>query len=87
MQLEQPITRAEITSIWPLMFSDQGGEHVRYSEFLRAFTYRKQLASFPNAKLVPPTRGDGDFLRTSINLNADTDLVRGSLRNLVCSHL
>lgn len=37
-------------------------------------------AAFPNAKVVPPQRGDNDFMMRSRKLNCAADMLEDSLR-------
>ncbi len=44
-------------------------------------------AAFPNAKLVPPQRGDNDFMMRSRKLNCASDMLEDSLRAKVTNVL
>lgn len=54
-----------------------------YNEFVRHFGFSKKSASFPNAKMNPPKRGDADFMIRSRKLNCAADMLEDSLRSKV----
>ena len=51
-----------------------------FYEFVRYFSFSLKTASYPNAKLCPPVKGDADFMMRSKKLNCASDMLRDGLR-------
>ncbi|XP_033644045.1 EF-hand calcium-binding domain-containing protein 6-like [Asterias rubens] len=76
------ITRGEIRRLWDTFIISQNRTY-SFLEFVRHFGYSMKSASFPNAKLSPPKRGDSDFLIRSRKLNCAADMLEDNLRSKV----
>lgn len=81
------VSRGEIRDLWKTFITNTD-KTLDYHEFVRHFGFSKKSASFPNAKLNPPKRGDADFMIRSRKLNCAADMLEDSLRSKVtiCSH-
>ncbi|XP_053556230.1 EF-hand calcium-binding domain-containing protein 6-like [Bombina bombina] len=73
------ITRGEIRRVWDTFITNQD-KTLDYLEFVRHFGYSPKSACFPNAKISPPKKGDGDFKIRSKKLNCDSDILVDSVR-------
>ncbi|XP_023931994.1 EF-hand calcium-binding domain-containing protein 6 [Lingula anatina] len=77
--IEPEITRGEIRELWKTFILNTR-KTLDYLEFVRHFGYNAKDASFPNAKLSPPKKGDSDFMMRSRKLNCAADMLQDSLR-------
>ncbi|KAM4708958.1 EF-hand calcium-binding domain-containing protein 6-like [Discoglossus pictus] len=77
--IEPPVTRGEIRRLWDTFITNQD-KTLDYLEFVRHFGYSPKSACYPNAKISPPKKGDGDFLIRSNRLNSDSDILVNSVR-------
>ena len=84
MNIAQPITHAEMRELWPSLIHNANGT-VSWLEFIRYFGYSLASASYPNAKLRPPRRGDADFMQRSRHLNNESDMIHDTLYTKVIS--
>ncbi|XP_007903894.2 EF-hand calcium-binding domain-containing protein 6-like [Callorhinchus milii] len=73
------ISRAEVRKLWRTLSTSQD-DTLDFYEFVRHFRFSPKTACFPNARLQPPVKGDGDFLIRSRKLNCDAEIVEDSLR-------
>ncbi|XP_056017223.1 EF-hand calcium-binding domain-containing protein 6-like isoform X8 [Ostrea edulis] len=76
------VSRGEIRDLWKTFITNTD-KTLDYHEFVRHFGFSKKSASFPNAKLNPPKRGDADFMIRSRKLNCAADMLEDSLRSKV----
>ncbi|XP_033124539.1 EF-hand calcium-binding domain-containing protein 6-like [Anneissia japonica] len=76
------ITRGEISRLWDTFITTQN-RMLDFQQFVRHFVYTPKDSAFPNAKLVPPKRGDSDFLIRSRKLNCASDMLEDNLRSKV----
>lgn len=73
------ITRGEIRSLWEMCITNM--DHtLDFHEFVRHFSFSPKTASYPNAKICPPVKGDADFMMRSKKLNCASDMLRDGLR-------
>lgn len=79
MKVEPLVTRGEIRRIWSSYITNLN-KTLSFYQFLRHYGYSLKSAAFPNAKLVPPQRGDNDFMMRSRKLNCAADMLEDSLR-------
>lgn len=79
MKVTPVITRGEIRRIWNAFITNKNNS-LSFYQFLRHYGYSLKSAAFPNAKLVPPQRGDNDFMVRSRKLNCAADMLEDSLR-------
>nr|XP_014353279.1 PREDICTED: EF-hand calcium-binding domain-containing protein 6-like [Latimeria chalumnae] len=73
------ITRGEISRLWETLITNQD-KTLDFLEFVRHFGYSLKSACFPNAKVSPPKKGDGNFQIRSRKLNSDSDILVDRLR-------
>ena len=87
LRITPEITHDEINTLWKV-FILKDNKKLDFFEFIRHIGYSKKSAAFQNAKLMPPTRGDGDVLQLSKNLSTEKVLVRETVlhkaRTLIC---
>ncbi|XP_062594350.1 EF-hand calcium-binding domain-containing protein 6-like isoform X3 [Saccostrea cucullata] len=76
------VSRGEIRDLWKTFITNTD-KTLDYHEFIRHFGFSKKSASFPNAKLNPPKRGDADYMIRSRKLNCAADMLEDSLRSKV----
>lgn len=79
MKVSPAVTRGEIRRIWNSFITNKN-KTLSFHQFLRHYGYSLKSAAFPNAKLVPPQRGDNDFMMRSRKLNCASDMLEDSLR-------
>lgn len=73
------ISRGEIRSLWEICITNM--DHtLDFYEFVRYFSFSQKSASYPNAKVCPPVKGDSDFMMRSKKLNCASDMLRDGLR-------
>ncbi|XP_002734907.1 EF-hand calcium-binding domain-containing protein 6-like [Saccoglossus kowalevskii] len=77
--LKPEVTHGEIRKLWDTLITNANGT-LDFLQFVRHFGYSLRSAAFPNAKLVPPRRGDADFLLRSRKLNCAGDMLEDNLR-------
>lgn len=80
--LDPEVTRGEIRDIWKT-FITQTDKTLDFHQFARHFGYSLKSAAFPNAKAVPPRKGDSDFQLRSRKLNCAADMLQDSLRSKI----
>lgn len=76
------VTRGEIRRVWDSYITNKNNT-LSFYQFLRHYGYSLKSAAFPNAKLVPPQRGDNDFMMRSRKLNNAYDMLEDSLRSKI----
>ncbi|KAG8548553.1 hypothetical protein GDO81_024985 [Engystomops pustulosus] len=76
------ISREEVGRIWKTLILNQD-QTVDYYQFIRHFGFSTKSSCFPNAKISPPVRGDGDCLIRSLKLNSDTRIIANFLQTKV----
>lgn len=79
---DPPINRGEIRELWGTFITNRDGK-LEWQQFVRTFGHSFKSASFPNAKLNPPKKGDADYSKRSKILNSDMDMLQDSLRSKV----
>ncbi|XP_077333434.1 EF-hand calcium-binding domain-containing protein 6-like [Lithobates pipiens] len=77
--IQPGITRGEIRRLWSTFITNQD-KTLDYLEFVRHFGYSPKSACYPNAKISPPKKGDGDFHIRSRKLNCDSDILIDNVR-------
>nr|DBA29130.1 TPA: hypothetical protein GDO54_009387 [Pyxicephalus adspersus] len=77
--IQPGVTRGEIRKIWSTFITNQD-KTLDYLEFVRHFGYSPKSACYPNAKISPPKKGDGDFNIRSRKLNCDSDILIDNVR-------
>ncbi|KAE8629793.1 hypothetical protein XENTR_v10000593 [Xenopus tropicalis] len=77
--IQPAVTRGEIQKLWKTFITNQD-KTLDYLEFVRHFGYSPKSACYPNAKISPPKKGDGDFKIRSKKLNCDSDILIDSVR-------
>ncbi|XP_075466386.1 EF-hand calcium-binding domain-containing protein 6-like [Ascaphus truei] len=77
--IQPEVTRGEIRRVWNTFITNQD-KTLDYLEFVRHFGYSPKSACFPNAKISPPKKGDGDFKIRSKKLNCDSDILVDNVR-------
>ncbi|XP_056416023.1 EF-hand calcium-binding domain-containing protein 6-like isoform X2 [Hyla sarda] len=77
--IQPGVTRGEIRRLWSTFITNQN-KTLDYLEFVRHFGYSPKSACYPNAKISPPKRGDGDFKIRSKKLNCDSDILIDNVR-------
>ncbi|XP_072113230.1 EF-hand calcium-binding domain-containing protein 6 isoform X1 [Mobula birostris] len=73
------VTRGEIRQLWKTLITNQD-KTLDFLEFVRHFGHSPKSACFPNAKISPPRKGDGDLRMRSKNLNCATDILVDNVR-------
>ncbi|MGH0148307.1 UNVERIFIED_CONTAM: hypothetical protein FKN15_050446 [Acipenser sinensis] len=73
------ISRGEVDKLWGPLITNEDGT-LGFLQFVRHFGFSPLSACFPNAKRVPPVKGDRDFLIRSRKLNSDTEITVEYLR-------
>ncbi|XP_069756339.1 EF-hand calcium-binding domain-containing protein 6 [Narcine bancroftii] len=73
------VTRGEIRRLWKTLITNQD-KTLDFLEFVRHFGHSPKSACFPNAKINPPKRGDGDLRMRSRNLNCASDILVDGVR-------
>ncbi|GFN96862.1 EF-hand calcium-binding domain-containing protein 6 [Plakobranchus ocellatus] len=73
------ISRGEIRDLWRTFITNTD-RTLDYLQFIRHFGFSMRSATFPNAKLHPPRRGDADFMIRSRKLNCAADMLQDNLR-------
>ncbi|XP_018425607.1 PREDICTED: EF-hand calcium-binding domain-containing protein 6-like [Nanorana parkeri] len=76
------ISREEVGKVWKTLIQNQD-QTVDYFQFVRHFGFSVKSSCFPNAKISPPVRGDGDCLIRSLKLNSDTKIIANFLQTKV----
>jgi len=79
MKVSPVVTRGEIRRIWDSFITNKN-KTLNFYHFLRHYGYSLKSAAFPNAKIVPPQRGDNDLMIRSRKLNCAADMLEDSLR-------
>lgn len=79
LNIPRPLTRGEIRRLWETYIINKNRTFT-FFELIRFYGYSQKSASFPNAKISPPKRGDNDFMMRSRKLNCDADMLEDSLR-------
>ncbi|XP_069833839.1 EF-hand calcium-binding domain-containing protein 6-like [Dendropsophus ebraccatus] len=79
LDIQPAVTRGEIRRLWSTFLTNQD-KTLDYLEFVRHFGYSPKSACYPNAKISPPKKGDGDFLIRSKKLNCDSDILIDNVR-------
>ncbi|XP_063776809.1 EF-hand calcium-binding domain-containing protein 6-like isoform X3 [Pseudophryne corroboree] len=77
--IQPGVTRGEIHRLWGTFITNQD-KTLDYLEFVRHFGYSPKSACYPNAKISPPKKGDGDFKIRSKKLNCDSDILIDNVR-------
>ncbi|KAM9330416.1 EF-hand calcium-binding domain-containing protein 6-like [Gastrophryne carolinensis] len=77
--IQPGVTRGEIRRLWSTFITNQD-KTLDYLEFVRHFGYSPESACYPNAKISPPKKGDGDFKIRSKKLNCDSDILIDNVR-------
>ncbi|KAM4052574.1 EF-hand calcium-binding domain-containing protein 6-like isoform 2-T2 [Anomaloglossus baeobatrachus] len=77
--IQPGVTRGEIRRLWSTFITNQD-KTLDYLEFVRHFRYSPKSACYPNAKICPPRKGDGDFWIRSKKLNCDSDILIDNVR-------
>lgn len=77
--IQPGVTRGEIRRLWSTFITNQD-KTLDYLEFVRHFGYSPKSACYPNAKISPPKKGDGDFHIRSRKLNCDSDILIDNVR-------
>ncbi|CAN2388670.1 EF-hand domain pair [Pristimantis euphronides] len=77
--IQPGVTRGEIRRLWSTFITNQD-KTLDYLEFVRHFRYSPKSACYPNAKISPPKKGDGDFMIRSKKLNCDSDILIDNVR-------
>ncbi|KAI8521540.1 hypothetical protein Bbelb_012940 [Branchiostoma belcheri] len=77
--LHPKITRGEVRRLWDTFITNVD-KTLDYLQFVRHFGYSAKSASFPNAKISPPKRGDNDCMIRSRKLNCAADMLEDNLR-------
>ncbi|XP_041444988.1 EF-hand calcium-binding domain-containing protein 6 isoform X2 [Xenopus laevis] len=77
--IQPAVTRGEIRKLWKTFITNQD-KTLDFLEFVRHFGYSPKSACYPNAKVSPPKKGDGDFKIRSKKLNCDSDILIDSVR-------
>ncbi|XP_053314267.1 EF-hand calcium-binding domain-containing protein 6-like [Spea bombifrons] len=77
--IQPVVTRGEIRRLWNTLITNQD-KTLDYLEFVRHFGYSPKSACYPNAKINPPKKGDGDFKIRSKKLNCDSDILIDNVR-------
>ncbi|XP_059167514.1 EF-hand calcium-binding domain-containing protein 6-like [Physella acuta] len=80
--IKPEISRGEIRDLWRT-FITNSDKTLDYLQFVRHFGFSLRSAAFPNAKIVPPRRGDADFMIRSRKLNCAADMLQDNLRSKV----
>lgn len=78
-EIQPGVTRGEIRRLWSTFITNQD-KTLDYLEFVRHFGYSPKSACYPNAKICPPKKGDGDFHIRSRKLNCDSDILIDNVR-------
>ncbi|XP_033886076.3 EF-hand calcium-binding domain-containing protein 6-like [Acipenser ruthenus] len=73
------ISREEVDKLWGPLITNEDGT-LGFLQFVRHFGFSPLSACYPNAKRVPPVKGDSDFLIRSRKLNSDTEITVEYLR-------
>ncbi|XP_069600420.1 EF-hand calcium-binding domain-containing protein 6-like [Ranitomeya imitator] len=77
--IQPGVTRGEIRRLWSTFITNQD-KTLDFLEFVRHFRYSPKSACYPNAKICPPKKGDGDFWIRSKKLNCDSDILIDNVR-------
>ncbi|XP_063314192.1 EF-hand calcium-binding domain-containing protein 6-like [Pelobates fuscus] len=77
--IQPAVTRGEIRRIWNTLITNQD-KTLDYLQFVRHFGYSPKSACYPNAKISPPKKGDGNFKMRSNKLNCDSDILIDNVR-------
>lgn len=80
--VQPEVTRGEIRDLWKT-FITNSDKTLEFSQFTRHFGYSLKSAAYPNAKVIPPRRGDADFMIRSRKLNCAADMLQDNLRSKV----
>ncbi|KAM9324585.1 EF-hand calcium-binding domain-containing protein 6-like [Gastrophryne carolinensis] len=80
--IQPKMSREEVRKLWKMLIQNQDNT-VDYFQFIRHFGYSTKSSCFPNAKISPPVRGDGDCLVRSLKLNSDTKIIANFLQTKV----
>jgi hypothetical protein len=83
LKFNPEITHDEVDELWKI-FILKDNKKLHFLQFIRQIGYSKKSASFENAKIAPPTRGDGDLHMLSKTLSTDKVLVRETVIHKVC---
>lgn len=78
-RISPEITRGEIRDLWNTFITNQD-KSLDFQQFTRHFGFSLRSATFPNAKVHPPKRGDADFMIRSRKLNCAGDMLQDNLR-------
>ncbi|XP_077999318.1 EF-hand calcium-binding domain-containing protein 6-like [Glandiceps talaboti] len=81
-EVRPEVTRGEIRKLWDTMITNVHGS-LDFLQFVRHFGHSLKSAAFPNAKLVPPKRGDADYMIRSRKLNCAADMLEDNLRSKI----
>ncbi|KAK1164339.1 EF-hand calcium-binding domain-containing protein 6-like isoform X2 [Acipenser oxyrinchus oxyrinchus] len=73
------VSREEVNKLWGPLITNEDGT-LGFLQFVRHFGFSPLSACYPNAKRVPPVKGDSDFLIRSRKLNSDTEITVEYLR-------
>ncbi|MBN3281943.1 EFCB6 protein, partial [Polyodon spathula] len=73
------VSREEVDKLWGPVITNEDGT-LDFLQFVRHFGFSPLSACYPNAKRVPPVKGDSDFLIRSRKLNSDTEITVECLR-------
>ncbi|KAM5132686.1 EF-hand calcium-binding domain-containing protein 6-like [Mantella aurantiaca] len=76
------MSRKEVGKVWKVLIRNQD-QTVDFLQFVRHFGFSVRSSCFPNAKISPPVRGDGDCLIRSLTLNSDTKIIANFLQTKV----
>ncbi|XP_044154560.1 EF-hand calcium-binding domain-containing protein 6-like [Bufo gargarizans] len=76
------ISREEVRRIWKTLILNQD-QTVDFFQFVRHYGFSVKSSCYPNAKISPPVRGDGDCLVRSLKLNSDTKIIANFLQTKV----
>lgn len=79
MGVTPTVSRGEIRRLWDTYIINTN-RTLTFYQFVRHYGFSLKSAAFPNAKVVPPQRGDNDFMMRSRKLNCAADMLEDSLR-------
>ncbi|XP_048248284.1 EF-hand calcium-binding domain-containing protein 6-like isoform X1 [Haliotis rufescens] len=80
--IQPEVSRREIRDLWKTFITNTD-RTLDYLQFVRHFGFSLRSATYPNAKLNPPRRGDADYMLRSRKLNCASDMLQDSLRSKV----
>ncbi|XP_075071216.1 EF-hand calcium-binding domain-containing protein 6-like [Mixophyes fleayi] len=81
-EVHPEVSREEVDKIWKTLIRNQD-QTADFYQFVRHFGFSVKSSCFPNAKIAPPVRGDGDCFIRSLKLNSDTRIIANILQSKV----